>query len=224
MSKLFCINTITNFKDIIFDPFGKPFMEKNPDIEIFNIMDDTLLKETIANKGITSSVLRRMFNYMTAACEAGADCVMGTCTSVNAAAKYLRPLSPVPYLNIDEPVAREAVKAGKRIGVLATLPTSPGAIIRLMEENAAELGKNISITTKVADGAFDVLCAGNRAKHDEMVNECLYSLQKEVDIIVFAQISMSLLKHESVGVPLFKIGNSGYEEAKRMIEERKANK
>jgi len=224
MSKLFCINTITNFKDIIFDPFGKPFMEKNPDIEIFNIMDDTLLKETIANKGITSSALRRMFNYMTAACEAGADCVMGTCTSVNAAAKYLRPLSPVPYLNIDEPVAREAVKAGKRIGVLATLPTSPGAIIRLMEENAAEMGKSISITTKIADGAFDVLCAGNRAKHDEMLNECLYSLQKEVDIIVFAQISMSLLKHEPVSVPLFKIGNSGYEEAKRLIEERKSKK
>ncbi len=224
MSKLFCINTITNFKDIIFDPFGKPFMEKNPDIEIFNIVDDTLLKETIANKGVTSSVLRRMFNYMTAACESGADCVMGTCTSVNAAAKYLRPLSPVPYLNIDEPVAREAVKAGKRIGVIATLPTSPGAIIRLMEENAAEMGKSISITTKIADGAFDVLCAGNRPKHDEMVNECLYALQKEVDIIVFAQISISLLKHEPVSVPLFKIGNSGYEEAKRLIEERRAQK
>ncbi len=217
MKKLFLINTITNFKDIIFDLHAVPFQKENPDIEIFNIMDDTLLKETVANGGITSSVMRRMYNYTMQAVECGADCVMGTCTSVNAAAKFIRPLAPIPVLNIDEPLAREAVKAGKKIGVLATLPTSPGAIIRLMEDNAKEQGLNIDIVTKVAEGAFDVLCAGDRAKHDEMINENLYSLAKEVDAIVFAQISMSMLKHDPVDVPLFKIGKSGFEEAKKLM-------
>ncbi len=221
MKKLFLINTITNFKDIIFDLHAVPFQKENPDIEIFNIMDDTLLKETVTNGGITSSVMRRMYNYTMQAVECGADCVMGTCTSVNAAAKYIRPLAPIPVLNIDEPLAREAVRAGKKIGVLATLPTSPGAIIRLMEDNAKEQGLNIEIVTKVAEGAFDVLCAGDRAKHDEMINENLYSLAKEVDAIVFAQISMSMLKHEAVDVPLFKIGKSGFEEAKRLMMEGK---
>ena len=217
MKKLFLLNTITNFKDIIFDLHAAPFQAENPDIEIFNIMDDTLLKETVANGGITPKVIRRMYNYTMQAIECGADCVMGTCTSVNAAAKYIRPLVDIPVLNIDEPLAREAVKAGKKIGVLATLPTSPGAIIRLMNENAAEQGLDIEIVTKVAEGAFDVLCAGDRAKHDEMINENLYSLAKEVDAIVFAQISMSMLKHDPVDVPLFKIGKSGFEEAKRLM-------
>ncbi|MEG1520759.1 MAG: Asp/Glu racemase, partial [Clostridia bacterium] len=115
----------------------------------------------------------------------------------------------------------EAVKAGKKIGVLATLPTSPKAIIRLLEENAKEQGRSIELVTRVADGAFDILCQGDRAKHDEMVNENLYKLSKEVDVIVFAQISMSLLKHEEVDVPLFKIGKSGFEEAKKLILERR---
>ena len=221
MKKLFLLNTITNFKDIIFDLHAAPFQAENPDIEIFNIMDDTLLKETVANGGITPKVIRRMYNYTMQAIECGADCVMGTCTSVNAAAKYIRPLVDIPVLNIDEPLAREAVKAGKKIGVLATLPTSPGAIIRLMNENAAEQGLDIEIVTKVAEGAFDVLCAGDRAKHDEMINENLYSLAKEVDAIVFAQISMSMLKHEPVDVPLFKIGKSGFEEAKRLMNEKR---
>ncbi len=221
MSKLFLLNTITNFKEIIYDPFGKPFAEANPDIEVFNIMDDTLLKETQVAGGITKSVMRRMYNYTMQAVECGADCVMGTCTSVNMAAKYIRPLAPIPVINIDEPLAREAVKAGKKIGVLATLPTSPGAIIRLLEENAKEQGKEIEIVTKVAEGAFDVLCAGDRAKHDEMICENLYTLAKEVDIIVFAQISMSLLKHDPVDVPIFKIGESGFAEAKRLILENK---
>ncbi len=217
MKKLFLLNTITNFKDIIFDPFGKPFMEENPDIEVFNIMDDTLLKETIAKGGITDSVMRRMYNYTMQAVECGADCVMGTCTSVNMAAQFIRPLAPIPVLNIDEPLAREAVKSGKKLGVLATLPTSPGAIIRLLEQNAKESGKDIEIVTMVAEGAFDVLCTGDRAKHDEMVNENLYKLSKEVDAVVFAQISMSLLKHDPVDCPTFKIGKSGFEEAKKLM-------
>ena len=217
MKKLFLLNTITNFKEIIYDLHAVPFLKDNPDIEIYNIMDDTLLQETKEAGGITPCVIRRMYNYTLQAIERGADCVMGTCTSVNMAAKHIRPLVDIPVLNIDEPLAREAVKAGKKIGVLATLPTSPGAIIRLMQDAADEQGLEVEFVTKVADGAFDVLCAGDRAKHDEMVNENLYALAKEVDAIVFAQISMSLLKHDPVDVPLFKIGASGFEEAKRLM-------
>lgn len=217
MKKLFLLHTITNFKDIIFDPFAKLFIEENPDIEVYNIMDDTLLKETMSSGGITTSVIRRLYNYTMQAVESGADCVMVTCTSVNMAAKHIRALAPIPVLNIDEPLAREAVKAGKKIGVLATLPTSPSAMIRLLEENARESKKDIEITTMVAEGAFDVLCSGDRAKHDIMVNENLYKLSKEVDIIVFAQISMSLLVHDKVDCPIFKIGKSGFEEAKKLI-------
>ncbi|MFI3129256.1 MAG: aspartate/glutamate racemase family protein [Bacillota bacterium] len=221
MSKLFLLNTITNFKEIIFDPFGKPFADANPDIEVYNIMDDTLLQETNENGGITPGVIRRMYAYTLQAIERGADCVMGTCTSVNMAASVIRPLVDIPVLNIDEPLAREAVKAGKKIGVIATLPNSPKAIIRLLEQNAKEQGKEIEIVTRIAEGAFDILCTGDRAKHDEMVNENLYALAKEVDVIVFAQISMSLLKHEPVEVPIFKIGVSGFEEAKKLIEANK---
>ena len=61
------------------------------------------------------------------------------------------------------------------------------------------------------DGAFDVLCAGDRAKHDEMVNEALYRLSSEVDVIAFAQISMSMLRHDPVETPIYKIGESGLE-------------
>lgn len=56
------------------------------------------------------------------------------------------------------------------------------------------MGKEIEIVPVVVDGAFDVLCAGDRDKHDEMVCEALYKLSKEVDCLAFAQLSMSLLK------------------------------
>lgn len=215
--KLALIHTVNNFKEIIYDPFGKPFAEENEDIEVVNFMDDTLLKETLKAGYCTEAVMRRIFTYVENAASVGCDCAMVTCTSVNAAAKYIRPLASIPVFNIDEPVAKAAVAAGKKIGVLATLPTSPKATIRLLKEEAAAVKKDIEIVTKVADGAFDVLCAGDRKKHDEMVCECLYSLAKEVDLICFAQISMSLLKYEECGVPIYEIGPSGFAHAKEIL-------
>lgn len=214
---LYTINTVNNFMDIIYNPFGKPFAEANPDIEVYNIMDDSLLVDTRKYNGMTPSIASRMLNYAKAAEASGADGVIVTCTSVNHATKMIRPLMKIPMINIEEPVAEMAAMSGKRIGVLGTIPTSPGAISWEIEEKAAQLGKEIEIVPMVVDGAFDVLCAGDRAKHDEMVCEALYKLSKEVDCIAFAQISMSLLKHDPVDVPLFKIGTSGFDKIKELM-------
>ena len=219
--KLFLIHTVNQFMDMIYTPFAKPFAEENPEIEIYNIMDDSLLKDTLAAGGITKAVSSRILKYTYAAAEAGADCVMVTCTSVNAAAKYARQFAPIPVFNIDEPVAKITVENGQKIGVLATLPTSPKGTVRLLQEEAARVGKAIDITVKVADGAFDALTSGDVKKHDEMVTEALFELAKRVDTITFAQISMSKLLHDDPGVPIYKIGRSGFEEAKRILTELK---
>jgi len=218
MKKLYTINTINNFNEIIFDPFGKPFAQANPDVEIYNIMDDSLLKDTLAAGRMTPAVASRMMAYAKAAEGCGANGVLVTCTSVNEATTMIRPFLSIPMINIEEPVARMAVEQGRHIGVLATLPTSPDAIGRTIRRIAAEKGRQVDIVNRVVTGAYDALCTGNRAKHDEMVNEALYRLAAEVDVIAFAQISMSLLKHDPVQVPLFKIGNSGFEAIKRMMD------
>lgn len=214
---LYTINTVNNFMDIIYNPFGKPFAQANPDIQVCNIMDDSLLSDTLRYNGMTPAIASRMLNYAKAAEASGADGVLVTCTSVNQATKFIRPLLNIPILNIEEPVAEQAVAAGKRIGVLATLPTSPAAISRVILEKAQEQGKEVELVPSVVDGAFDVLCAGDRDRHDEMVCEALYRLAKEVDCIAFAQISMSLLVHETVDVPLLKIGPSGFDRIKAMM-------
>lgn len=216
---LYTINTVNNFMDIIFNPFGKPFAQANPDIQVYNIMDDSLLSDTLKYNGMTPSIASRMLNYAKAAEASGADGVLVTCTSVNQATGLIRPLLNIPILNIEEPVAEQAVAAGQRIGVLATLPTSPAAISRVILEKAHEQGKEVELVPSVVDGAFDVLCAGDRDKHDEMVCQALYKLAKEVDCIAFAQISMSLLKHEAVNVPLLKIGTSGFDRIKALMEQ-----
>ena len=221
MKKLYTINTneAEVFLDVIYNPFLAPFKEENPDIEVKNIIDDSLLNDTRLYNGMTTPIANRMLNYAKAAEGSGADGVLVTCTSVNKATEIIRPLLSIPILNIEEPVAEMAVACGTRIGVLATVPTSPSAIIEVIEKKAAAAGKGINIVTRVADGAFDVLKSGNRAMHDEMVSAALYMLAKEVDCVVFAQISMSMLKYDEskVGVPVLKIGPSGFERMKELM-------
>ena len=209
--KLYTINTVDNAYDIIIHPFGKPFERRHPDVEVVNILDDSLLRHTRDAGGVTPAVSNRMLHYAKAAEESGADGVLVTCTSVVDGAFYIRDKIQIPSINIAEPVAEQAVEAGTRIGVMGTIPTSPGAIDKMIDRCAAARNKQVEIRDVVVDGAFDVLCAGDRARHDEMVCEALYRLSKEVDVIVFAQISMSLLEHDAVDVPIFKIGDSGYE-------------
>ena len=215
--KLYTINTVNNFMDIIFRPFGEPFQEKMSDLEIYNIMDDSLLKETLANGGVTANVCSRMLNYALAAQNSGADGILTTCTSVNEATKHIKKFLRIPVMNIEEPVAQMAVEYGKKIGILATLPTSPAAIGRVILEKAEEAGKEVELVNRVVEGAFDVLCTGDVERHDQMVCEALYQLAEEVDVIAFAQISMSLVKHDSVNVPVYKIGTSGFEQIYRMM-------
>ncbi len=211
MKKLYLIHTINQFMDMIYNPFAKPFLEANGDVEIYNIADDSLLPQTLEAGHLTESTAKRIMHYALAAESNGADGVMVTCTSVNEAAAYARKFLNIPMINIDEPVAKMCVDKGSKIGILATLPTSPIATLRLINEEAARQGKVIEPVIKVVDGAFDILCSGDREKHDQLVREALYELAKEVDVITFAQISMSQVKHDDPGVPLFKIGTSGFD-------------
>lgn len=206
--KLYTINTVNNFMDMIFNPHIKPYADE-AGLRMVNIMDDSLLTSTLEDGGMTPTTASRMLHYAKAAEESGADGILVTCTSVNGATKLIKPLLNIPMINIEEPVGEMAVAAGTKIGILGTIPSSPVAMERVIREKAAEAGKEIEIVATYAAGAFEELQSGNRAKHDEMVCECLYKLAKEVDCIAFSQISMSLLPHDELDIPVFKIGRSG---------------
>lgn len=217
MKTLYTINTGNNFMDIIYKPFGLPYLERNPDVKIINIMDDSLLTQTIQGGGVTPLVTACMYNYAQAAQMSGADAILSTCTSVNQATKQIRKMLQIPMINIEEPVAEAALLAGKKIGIIGTVPSSPVAMELAILDKAQELGKTPEIVKVVAEGAYDQLLQGNRAKHDEMICAKLYELAKEVDVVVFSQISMALLEHDELPVPRFKIGDSGFDKIHQMM-------
>lgn len=218
--KLCTLHTTDKFMDLISDPFTKPFLKDNPEITQMDITDSSLIIDTQAAGFATAAVTRRMYNYMMAAVDAGADAILVTCTSVNTATKMIRSMIPVPVISIDEPVAAKAVECGVNIGILSSLATSANPVRQTILEQAEKKGKAVNIRMQVADGAFEALMAGNRPLHDKRVRAALAVLQQEVDVVVFAQISMALVEHPDYSVPVLKFGRLCFDAAKAAMEER----
>ena len=162
-----------------------------PGVNTFNIVDDSLIKDVIAKGVLTAPTARRVVNYVGSAEQAGADLILVTCSSIGAAVEASAALTKVPVLRVDQPMADIAVQTGKRIGVIATLPTTLAPTGDLVKRRAALAGKEIELVPRLCEGAFDALMSGNAALHDSMVAGALRELSAQVDVIVLAQASMA---------------------------------
>ena len=176
------------------------------DIEVFNIVDDSLIKNTISRNELTPDTSRRVVDYVGSAEAAGADYIMVTCSSIGAAVESSANLTRVPVLRVDQPMADMAVKTGTKIGVIATLETTLGPTTDLVKSRAKVAGKEIELTSKLCEGAFEALMAGKLEVHDKKVADALEELSKEVDVILLAQASMARvvgqLSEEDKTVPI----------------------
>jgi len=171
--------------------FQQLVSEHMPNVKVFNIVDDSLIKNTIACGELTPATSRRVVNYVGSAELAGADFILVTCSSIGPAVEAAAALTGVPVLRVDQPMADQAVRTGKRIGVIATLSTTLGPTSDLVKRRAVAAGKEIELQAVLCEGAFDALMSGDGAKHDEMVGKALRELSTKVDVIVLAQASMA---------------------------------
>ena len=157
----------------------------------FNMVDESLLRSTIRDGVLSDLTSRRLAGMIASAVEAGAEAVVVTCSSLGPAVEAARSACPVPLFRIDEGMAEAAVQGAARIGVLATLATTLGPTTDLIRQTAERLGRSPTISSRLADGAFEKLVTGDTAGHDAIVAAHIVALCNEVDMVVLAQASMA---------------------------------
>ncbi len=162
-----------------------------PNVKVFNIVDDSLIKNTIDCSELTPNTAKRVVQYVSSAQDAGADFVLVTCSSIGAAVETAAGLQNIPVLRVDQPMADKAILTGKKIGIIATLSTTLEPTTDLVKRRAVVLQKEIETTALVCDGAFEALMSGDAATHDAKVKLALIELSKNVDVILLAQASMA---------------------------------
>lgn len=167
-----------------------------PDAELAHFVDSEVLDDVIREGHISDASVDRMRHLAQAARAADVDVIFSACSSLGPAIEAIRAEVDVPIVRVDEAMARRAVALSDRIGVLATVPSTIGPTVALIEQAAGAAGKSVEIVEQLAEGGFDTLMSGDRDGHDEIVVRGAEALAGRCDVIVLAQASMSRLAPE----------------------------
>ncbi|WP_327640076.1 aspartate/glutamate racemase family protein [Kribbella sp. NBC_00482] len=170
---------------VVIPTFAALAAEHLPGVEVQNLLDDKI----VADLGRGAAVEQRLADLGDAAVAAGAEALMFTCSSISQYAGPLADRLGVPVYRVDEAMADEAVRAGDRVSVIATLPTTVQPTAALLRERAELQGRDVQIDEVVVPGAFEAAVAGDRVRHNELVAEAIKAASG--DVIVLAQASMA---------------------------------
>ena len=195
--------------------------EEIPDCRLINIADDCLIQDVIKAGGPTVGVTRRLLAYYQAAEDAGADVILNTCSSIGEVADIGKKCAKVPLVKIDDAMARKGVQMGDRVGVIATLPTTLGPTVRLVQRKADEIGKKVAVVEGLAKGAFEALMSGNAEEHDALILQTAKDIASQVDVIVLAQGSMAKMQEklaEATGKPVLSSPRLGVQEVRDILK------
>ena len=189
MTKVAVLHTSMVFVSV--DPVITDLLgELLPDAEVAHFIDSDVLRTVMRDGSVSPSSASRLVHLAQAAEASGADIILSACSSLGPGADAAAATVTVPIVKIDAAMAEAAARQGNRIGVLATVPTTLGPTAALIRDKAADLGREVDVETRLAEGAFELLTAGARAEHDELIRSAALDLADRVDVIVLAQASM----------------------------------
>lgn len=169
--------------------------------EIASYEDPSILAEVREAGHVTAGAAARLVSMFMQATSDGADAILNCCSSVGEVADAAVPVGKytgVPIVRIDEEMCREAVRLGKRIGVLATLPTTLEPTKNTIKRVAREMNREVVLVDGLIDGAFGI----DQEQFKQMLWAKTEEIMNETDVILLCQGSMAYAEeylHEKSG-------------------------
>ncbi|MBQ8637603.1 MAG: Asp/Glu/hydantoin racemase [Lachnospiraceae bacterium] len=190
--------------------------------ELISMQDPSILAEVREAGYVTPTAAARLMGMYMKAVGEGADAILNICSSVGevadaaqAAAAYIG----VPVIRIDEDMCKEAVRLGKRVGVLATLATTLEPTKNTISRVARGMAKHVDLVDGLIDGAFGL----DQDQFRKLLLEAAGKIVDDVDVIVLAQGSMAYVEedlHKAYGKPVLSSPRFGAIALKKALEEK----
>jgi Asp/Glu/hydantoin racemase len=157
----------------------------------------------------------------------GAELALLTCSAVpTSELEELKHAAGIKALKIDEPMCKDAVATGSRIGLITSFPPTSATTRELLLQAASRAGKSIDIVEEQTPEALDALLAGDQEAHDRQLLAAADRLaRRKPDNIVLAQVSMALLAPRltvRLGLPIFSSLASSLDAVRAMLSARSA--
>lgn len=161
-------------------------------VELISYTDATILSETRDHGSVTRNAACRLIELFLKAAQEGAEAILNICSSVGEVADCVQDMAKyigVPIVRIDEEMCRDAVRYGKRIAVLATLPTTLNPTKNTILRVAREMGREVDLI----DGLVDVFGL-NQEEFKKLLLNKARELKDQVDVILLCQGSMAYVE------------------------------
>jgi hypothetical protein len=162
--------------------------EHHPGLELRHLVDEELLAR--ARREGPEAVAGEVRAALGVAVADGARAVLCTCSTIGGVAEAAGAEAGVRVLRSDRPMAAAAVAAGSRIVVLATVESTFGPTVSLIEEEARRAGRPVEVRTRLVEGAWERFEAGDGEGCARLVAAVIDTVE-DVEAIVLAQGSMA---------------------------------
>ncbi len=165
-------------------PIEAAFARLWPDARLMNLLDDSLSADVAHDGRITAAMTDRFLMLGRYAASTGADAILFTCSAFGPCIEAVaRAHAPMPVLRPNEAMIEQAVKRGRKIGLLSTFAPTLASM-------PPEFPRSVEIVPKLAAGALAALDRGERTEHDRLVADASRELAG-CDLIALAQYSMA---------------------------------
>ncbi|MEV6957683.1 aspartate/glutamate racemase family protein [Streptomyces sp. NPDC051207] len=164
--------------------------QHHPGLELRHVVLPELLDR--ARRDGAAAVAGDVLAVLRGAAADGARAVLCTCSTLGGVAEACAGDAGVPVLRVDRPMAAAAVALGPRVVVLATLRSTLGPTVALVEEEAGRAGRPVAVRTHVLDEAWRAFEGGDAGRCARLVAGAADAIPAaDADVIVLAQASMA---------------------------------
>src|SRR6201995_1723359 len=144
-------------------PIEASFARLWPDAKLMNLHDNSPAADLARDGRLTDAMTERFLSIGRYVTSTGSDAILFTCSAFGPCIEAVaREHAPMPVLKPNEAMIEQAVKQGRKIGLLSTFAPTLASMPR-------EFPSSIELMPKLAAGALAALDRGARAEHDRLV-------------------------------------------------------
>lgn len=194
-------------------PIEAAFAAAWPEARLMNLLDDSLSADLAREGALTPAMTERFLTLARYAAGTGARGILFSCSAFGPCIEACaRDLAPLPVLKPNEAAIEEAVKLGRRIGLLATFPGTLASM-------PPEFPPGVEVVRCLAPGALAALDAGDVATHDRLAAEAAVAL-RDCDVVLLGQFSLARAASQvaaATGRPVVTTPDSAVAKLKRLL-------
>ena len=199
-------------------PVRLAFAKEFPEAEVINVLDEGLLIDF--DDEITPVLRRRMSNLIGYCQDNRADAIGLACSVYAPVVDSAKDLVDVPLVSSYGPVMADAVAAGPRVGMIASVAVTMRDSERYLKLAAEEAGLPVEPVLCLAEDLISVMRAEGQPGLERRLEQEVMKLAPDVDVVLLTQFSFAAaLDHlqKISPVPVLSAPHSSARALKRLL-------